>query len=371
MEGALIEWNNAKNRSASGNIELGEEALARQQYYQLKSEVDEALSGRLLQGTLVQNGSSGGTLQLQGGVLTAERRLRLLIGMSPADGQLLRTLDEPTMASIHFDWYACMDEAIRQRPELQRTHISVRKREMELLAAQNFLNPRLDAVGRYRFRGFGDDLLRTQPSDSVPSSAIENMMSGNQQEWFLGVEYTVPIGYRKAHLAVRNAELLLTRERIVQREQQRTVVHDLTNAVTDAVRAYEACQNSLNRFLAAQEVLASYDAQDENELDIDVDHLLDAQRRVVESEIRYYRSRSEYAVALKNVHLEKGSLLEYHNLHIFDRPAAQTTTSVVSDQSEAEKSPDQNVQTVSSASVANPKPSQVEMNGAKETEIRQ
>ena len=72
--------------------------------------------------------------------------------------------------------------------------------------------------------------------------------------------------------------------------------------------------------MAAQELLAAYQAQDENDMDIDVEHLLDAQRRVVEAEIRYFRSRTEYAVALKNVHVEKGSLLQYHNLNIFDQP---------------------------------------------------
>lgn len=317
MEGALVEWNNARNRSASGNIELGEEALARQQYYQLKSEVDEALSGRLLQGTLVQNGSSGGTLQLQGGVLTAERRLRLLIGMPSADGQLLRTLDEPTMASIHFDWYACMDEAIRQRPELQRTHISVRKREMELLAARNFLNPRLDAVGRYRWRGFGDDLIAGgNQAGNTPASSLGNLATGNQQEWTLGVELTVPIGYRRAHAAVQHAELALSRERAIQKEQQREVVSNLSGAVADAVRAYQSVENNLNQYLAAKEYLGSLEARRDQNIREGVDRIVDAQRRLLQAELQFFRARAEYAVALKNVHYEKGSLLHYKDLRI-------------------------------------------------------
>ena len=132
------------------------------------------------------------------------------------------------------------------------------------------------------------------------------------------VKYEVPIGYRKAHLAVNNAEMRLSRERIIHREQQRNVVHDLTNAVADSARAYEACRNSMNRYLAASELLKAYEVRDQQDMDIDVDHLLDAQRRVAESEIRFYRARTEYAVALKNVHLEKGSLLAYHDLQIFD-----------------------------------------------------
>jgi len=319
MKQALEAWNRVKAREDSDLESGAAEALAREQYYRFKAEVDEALSGRVTQGTRSGNGSTGGTLEGSGGVQMTERRLRLLTGMCINEGELLRPLDEPTEADIVFDWNVIQQEALRVRPELRRQQMSVRRREMELLASRNFLNPRLDAVGRYRFRGFGDDLIRTDDGDKQFSSAAGNLVGGDQQEWFVGVEYTVPIGYRKAHLAVRNAELLLSRERIVQREQQRSVVHDLSNAITDAARAHEACQNSLNRLMAAQELLAAYETQDENDMDIDVDHLLDAQRRVVEAEIRYFRSRTEYAVALKNVHLEKGSLLEYHNLHIFDR----------------------------------------------------
>ena len=65
--------------------------------------------------------------------------------------------------------------------------MAVRKREMETLAARNFLNPRLDAVGRYRFRGLGDDLIRNGNNASVPTSAVRNLMGGDQQEWSLGM----------------------------------------------------------------------------------------------------------------------------------------------------------------------------------------
>lgn len=195
--------------------------------------------------------------------------------------------------------------------------MNIHKRQLEVLAARNFLNPRLDTVGRYRFRGFGDDLAAYDGK----SNSIGNLTTGDLQEWYVGVEYTVPLGYRKGHLAVSNAELMLARERAIQREQEREVVHDLSNAVTDAARAYESVQNSLNRLIAANEVLRAYDTQEQNDLDVDIDRLLDAQRRVVEAEIRYYQARTEYAVAMKNVHVEKGSLMAYNELRIFDGAA--------------------------------------------------
>ncbi|MEQ9407796.1 MAG: TolC family protein [Fuerstiella sp.] len=325
MQRALEAWNRIRARAESDLESGAAEALAREQYFRFKSDVDEAITGRVSHGTRTGNGSTGGTLEGAGGVQTTERRLRLLIGLTITDGELIRPSSEPLEADVVFSWDIIQQDAMRLRPELRKQQMAVRRRELELMAARNFLNPRLDAVGRYRFRGFGDDLLRTDENGPL-TSAVGNMVGGDQQEWFVGFEYEVPLGYRKAHLAVTNAELRLSRERIIQREQQREVVHNLTNAVADSARAYQACQNSLNRYLAAQELLTAYEVQDEQDMDIDVDHLLDAQRRVVESEIRYYRARTEYAVALKNVHLEKGSLLTYHNLHIFDHPQVVAET---------------------------------------------
>ncbi len=319
MKLSLEAWNRIKARAESDLESGAAEALAREQYYRFKADVDEAITGRVSLGTRTGSGSTGGTLEASGGVQTTERRLRLLIGIQISDGEMIRPADEPVEADVIFNWDVVQQDAMKLRPELRKQQMAVRRREMELLAAKNFLNPRLDAVGRYRFRGFGDDLLEHGNKASVPASSIGNMLDGDQQEWYVGFEYEVPIGYRRGHLAVTNAELLLTREKIVQREQQREVIHNLTNAVADASRAYEACNNSLNRYIAAKEVLAAYEAQDAEDIDIDVDHLLDAQRRSVEAELRYYRARTEYAVALKNVHLEKGSLLSYHNLFIFDR----------------------------------------------------
>lgn len=319
MEKALVLWNEAKAKAKAGTTFDADEALARQQYYQLKADVDEALSGRLLQGTHIQNGSSGGTMRMTGGVLVAERRLRLLTGMTAADGQLLRTIDEPTMAPIHFDWHAAMDEAVRQRPELQRQHLVVKKKEMELLASKNFLNPRLDAVGRYRWRGFGDDLIAsgTQTGTS-PASAFGNFATGDQQEWTLGVELSVPIGYRKAHASVQHAEIALCRARAIQKEQQREVVSDLNGAITDAVRAYQSVENSLNQYLAAKDYLSALEQRKQLDMSDGTDRVLDAQRRLLQSEIWFFRARAEYAVALKNVHYEKGSLLRYKDMRVAD-----------------------------------------------------
>lgn len=328
MHDSLASWRKVKAQVDAEGLSASKEAQAREQYYRFKQEVDDSLSGRLLQGTQTRNGSLGGTLRANGGVQVNERRLRLMIGLPITDGTLLRPSQDPDEAEVIYDWEILMQESLARRPELRRQQLKVKRREMELLAAQNFLLPQLDAIGRYRFRGFGDQLIaKGNQSGGSPASALGNLATFEHQEWMAGFEFSMPIGFRQGHAAVANAEMALCHERAIQREQEREVVHDLSNALSDAVRAYESCQSSLNRYIASREVLLSLEAEEKNGLPVDIDRILDAQRRVVESEIRYYQSRTEYAVAQKNVQMERGALAGENDLWIIDgidAPASET-----------------------------------------------
>ena len=99
------------------------------------------------------------------------------------------------------------------------------------------------------------------------------------------------------------------------------------NAVGESERAFEACENSMNRFRAAEVVVTAMQKRQEAGDEVDPDRLFDAQRRVVEAKIEFFRARVEYAVAVKNVHLEKNSLMAYNNLQIYDGVVPLTVTS--------------------------------------------
>jgi outer membrane protein TolC len=320
MNGALESWRRVKAQVEAQQVSASKEAQAREQYYRFKQEVDDSLSGRLLQGTQTRNGSTGGTMRANGGVQVTERRLRFMIGLPITDGMLLRPNQDPDEAEVIYDWNVVMQEALSRRPELRRQQLKVKRREMELLAAQNFLLPQLDAIARYRIRGFGDKLIdySGKQDGGKPVSAIGNLATLDHQEWLLGMEFSMPIGFRQGHAAVANAELMLCHERAIHREQEREVIHDLSNALSDAVRAFESAQNSLNRYIAAREVLLALQAEESQDLPVDIDRILDAQRRVVDAELRYHQSRAEYAVAQKNVQLERGALAGENDLWLID-----------------------------------------------------
>jgi outer membrane protein TolC len=317
-DASLQTWRRVDALYKSGRTggEAEKEAQAREQFYRFQEDVQNALSGRLIDGTSVNNGSSGGTFRATGGVQVAERRLRMLIGLPPSDGRLIRTSDEPVTAPVHFDWSEITREALVRRVELRRQRFVARRYELEWIASKNYLLPKLDAVARQRWRGFGNDLLH---SDSTGRPRFDNaymdLTSGDFQEWQIGLELNVPLGYRREFAAVRNAELLLSRSRAILEEQEHLVLHDAAASVAEFERAMVVSQTTASRLDAARAQLGAVNAAfDGGKAPLDL--LLEAQRLLADAEIRHYRSLAEYAMAIKNVHYSKGTLLDYDGVYL-------------------------------------------------------
>ena len=307
---------NAESERASGL----EKASAEEQYLRFEHAIIESLEGRPIEGTQSNSGTTGGTFRRTIGVRVAERRLRYLLGMAITDGALLQPADKPIKAPLVFDWDESVHFAIVKRPETRRQRWVVKQRELELTASRNFLMPRLDLVGNYRFRGLGKDLTGGGESlgddianGSEDSGAFSDLASGNFQEVALGAELTMPVGFRRAHAAVRNAELRVQRERVIMREQERRITLDLSNAVAEARRAHSAMLLAERRFNAAIEYRAQAAERIESGRS-QFDVLLEAQRRILEAQLQFINAEVEYSIAIKNVHFERGTFLEYHGI---------------------------------------------------------
>lgn len=87
----------------------------------------------------------------------------------------------------------------------------------------------------------------------------------------------------------------------------------VTNSLRDLDRNYHISRTTLNRRVAAgkqlEAVQAAYDVGTAT-----LDMLLDAQRRVADAEIAYYRAIVDYNIAILQVHYRKGSLLEHNGI---------------------------------------------------------
>lgn len=298
-DSALQTWRKVHVEAQVGKSDAAQEAQAREQYFLFRGQVETALSD----------------------LYQAENRLRYMMGLAATDGRLCRPADEPTTAKIAFDWQEINTEALARAVELRRQRWVIKRREMELAASKNFLLPRLDVSGLYRWRGFGDTLLNANGTTLPFGDAYQTLLGGDYQEWQLGFNLNMPIGFRQAMAGVRNAQLFLARERAVLQEQELELSHQLANAVRDVDRHYMLSQTNFNRRAAAKRqveaVQQNYDVGR-----ITLDQLLDAQRRLADAESQYFTSLAAYNRAVTQVHLRKGSLLEYNGVLLAEGPWA-------------------------------------------------
>ena len=296
-----------------------EQASAREQVLRFETAIVDSLEGRNIEGTTTLNGSSGGAFRRNVGVRTAERRLRYLMGLPITDGQLLQPSELPVSAPLRFDWQDSVDNAVCKRPEILRQKWLVKQRELELTAARNFLLPRLDLVGNYRYRGLGRSLTgevtlaEDIAANDNSSAALGDLFGGDFQEFQFGAEYRRPVGFRQGHAAVRTAQLSVQREKARLKEQMEKIVLDLSNSISEVRRSYSAMTIAQQRFAAANRYYEVARTRWENNR-IQIDVLLEAQRRILEARLQFINAEAEYAIAVKNVHFEKGTFLDGHGI---------------------------------------------------------
>ena len=292
-------WKSVEAKFERGLIggEADKEAQARAQFYRYQDLSMEALNG---------SATSPGVYQ-------SERTLRLLMGLSVNDGRLLRPVEEVSNARVLYDWTSLSDQAISRRAEIRRQRWVVKQEELRLVAAKNFILPRLDATALYRLRGFGDDLVGN--GGARFGSAADDMTHLDHQEWQFGLQLNVPIGRRQAYVGVRHAELRLSRERSILREQELQISHQLGNAIARAAQTHASMSSSYERMLATQQRVAATEAAFDADK-VPVDLLLDAQERLASAESRYYTLVTQHAIAEKDVQLAAGNLLPQSGIRL-------------------------------------------------------
>jgi outer membrane protein TolC len=302
---ALDTWQKVRAEYDSGKASVQDEGLARHQYFLFRN--------------LVQ--------QSQANLFRREAALRYVMGLAPADGRLIRPADEPTLARLVFDWNTAQAEALVRSVNLRRQRWRIKQRELELAAAKNHLLPRLDVVGTYRWLGLGDELIDSADRDPVPSAigsdAYSSLTSGDFQEWELGLQFSMPLGFRREMAAVRHAQLQLARDRAVLHEQELALMQLLADAYRAMDEGYSRAETNLNRLMAAQRELEGYKERERVGLPVRqaaLNFILDSQRRVAEAEVDYFRALVDYNLAIANFHYHKGSLLEYNGVYLAEGP---------------------------------------------------
>jgi len=296
---ALRTWREVKARADAG-AEGGsgaEEAQARDNYYETRARAENALTD----------------------LFTREGELRRLLGLPVNDGRVIRPIDEPMQGEFLPDWHMSLVEALTQRVELRRQKWNIKSFELQVLAARNLTNPRLDFVSSYNVNGFGDDLIHYNDNDGSTlqgfRSAYGTLTQGDQTGWSLGFEFSMPIGFRAANTQVRNLELQLAKARAILAAQELEVSHELAHAFRELDRFYQTAITNFNRRRAAVRRVEAYEAEFEAGR-TNIDLVLRSQISLAQAEVAYFQSLMEYNKAIAALHYRKGTLLEHNQVYL-------------------------------------------------------
>ncbi|MEM9369030.1 MAG: TolC family protein, partial [Planctomycetota bacterium] len=298
-EAALQTFQYQQVRLEVGTGRQDEEAQARSQYYSFESQVQSALAGST-------------------GLYELEQNLRYLIGMPATDGSIIKPITAPLDAKVVFDWQSSLGQALTRRVEVRRQSFNVRRRELELYAARLNHRPQMDFVGQYRWRGLGDHLIGGN-NNGVNDNLFDDITDGNYQEWSAAMEISLPVGLRAAAAAIAHAKLNVQRERAILSETELAISHSLSDAARAVELNFKLVETNYNQYrsdLRQVEVLRSrYRDGTDN-----INFLLQAQRQVVTSESSFYQSITNYNLAIRDFHREKGSLLAYNQVSLTEGP---------------------------------------------------
>jgi hypothetical protein len=265
-------------------------------------------------------------------VLSAEYRLRRLLGMPLNDGEFLTPVDKPTEAPLIPNWESSLLEALANRPELRRQKWEIRSLELQLKAAKNLSRPRLDLVSQYRINGFGDELLGEEDDDGQTdagyASAYESLTQGDNTGWGAGLQFSMPLGLRLARAQVRNYELRLRKAKSVLQEQEQEIARELNNAILEMDRWYLLAESGAKRVTMAEdfkETSADKLSIDQERNAVKLQYALRSKTTSREADQSYLRSIIEYNKAITELNFRKGTLLQANSIYLAEgqwNPAA-------------------------------------------------
>ena len=300
---ALETWRILKDQFDEGaDVNIQQVAQAGEQYYFFDSSVIEAYNN----------------------LLVGESNLRWLMGIAATDGQIIRPIDEATMAPVEFDWASSLNEALAYRPELRQERWEIKKKELSLAYAKNSLLPELNVTGLYRWLGLGEQYSKSGETTGFPqpgSGAWNELFNGDYQEFALGLDYRMPIGFRRELSNVRNAQLKLAREVARLEDMELDAARELSDALRSIAANRRLMHSAFNRWKETTIEEEHFKEIIEEGLET-LDVALDAQRRRAQSEVAFYNALTEYNKSLALIHRRMGTILAYNNISMAEGPWA-------------------------------------------------
>lgn len=179
-------------------------------------EVGDARLGELSQARVAYENFRANLLVAQGNLLQRESAMRNVLGLSPYDNSRIVPTSPLVDEKLGFQWEELLGLAECYRPDIIELKLILEADQQRLLIRNNDALPRLDSTALYRWNG----LQGTMPNGGT-------VVGTGNDDWSLGVNFSVPLGLRTARAGLRQQELLIERDEINLRQGLHQASHDL------------------------------------------------------------------------------------------------------------------------------------------------
>jgi outer membrane protein TolC len=263
-------------------------------------------------------------LQALGQVIETERQLRILLGMTD-DGTRLVPIDSPTLTPYEPDWQAAVQEALVNRPELVQARQDLKVRQFDILVQRNFLKPDLRFIAAYDLNGVGDSLAGpTFDALGTFNNSMGVLALNKYNNWQIGFQLDMPLGFRDAHAALRVARLNLLRSFAALRDNERKVLWQLRNQYSRLVETHRTIQAQYAQLQAAERQRENLEALFREgaaaNLPVLLEQILSADRTLNDARAALFRAIADYNTALAAFQFAKGSIMQYDNVLVSEGP---------------------------------------------------
>lgn len=265
-------------------------------------------------------------IQAQYSLMRAEDQFRHVIGADIDPNVRALDLDlteqpDPSGTLMSIDISTALQEAMKNRPEIESVRESLANDKTSIRLAHNNLMPSLSLTGSYTSSGLGGDEINTASTPPVIVSTGGFGDSLNQAFTFgyptyqMGFSLTLPIRNRTAKANLGDALASRRYDLYSQRQLQQAITLDVTNSVHNLEEAKLSMAAAKISYNLAQKNLQA----EQRKYDLGAEHIyfvLEAQTELAQAEQTLVNEEVTYRMAVTSVEHATGGLLNRYHIEI-------------------------------------------------------
>jgi outer membrane protein TolC len=248
-------------------------------------------------------------VRVQNNVRNAEDRLIVL--MNDPEIHLSSDLeivpdDFPTHTPVVIDRFGEVQTALENRSEIRQAKLRIDNARILVGVAKNGVLPRLDLTFRYTVDGLGESA----------DDSFDEVTKNDFHEYFVGIQFEIPVGNRAARAAWRRAELQWAQSIAGLKAVLERVILEANVAVRELNTAYNQIEPNYQSAIANQDQVQSIILRAERRDFPQLSQELSAHQSLAASRSNLLNSMVDYNIAIITLERTKGTLLEYNNVFL-------------------------------------------------------